>query len=111
MRYDTPVYFQRITPGAYNAETGDYAPDTMTEDKVYASVENAGEDTLRLIYGGLKQGCLKIRLQNYYEKSFDRIRIGDGEKSRFYRVDWSRPLRIKMSFVVSEVQRNGESES
>ena len=29
MRYDTPVYFQEITPGKYDPETGDYKEDTI----------------------------------------------------------------------------------
>ena len=27
MRYDTPIYFQKITQGAYNPDTGNYGPD------------------------------------------------------------------------------------
>jgi hypothetical protein len=55
---------------------------------------------LRLIYGELKQGCLTIRLQNAYNKPFDRIRIGDS----FYKVDRVRKLRTKQTFIVSGVQ-------
>ena len=47
MRYDAPVYFQEITPGGYDPETGDYREDTIQETKRLASVVNTGEETLR----------------------------------------------------------------
>lgn len=97
MRYDTPVYFQTVTKGAYNADSGDYAPDTPTEEKIYASVTDTGAEALRLIYGDLKQGCKIVRLHRPYNKPFDRIRIGE----KAYRVDLSRRNK---AFYVSEVQ-------
>ena len=100
MRYDTPVYFQKVTPGEYDPNTGDYGDDTVVETLRYASVMNTGEDTLRLVYDGPKQGSLMIQLQNHYEEPFDRIRVGE----KVYRVDFSRELRVKHTFVVSEVQ-------
>ena len=54
MRYDTPVYFQRITPGEYDAATGDYKADTVTEVCKWASVTSSGIETLQLVYGELK---------------------------------------------------------
>ena len=107
MRFDTPVYFQRITPGEYDVATGNYAEDIITEDKRYASVTSAGVQTLRIVYGELKQGCLVIRLQMPYPLPFDRIRVGE----KVYSVDMARPLRNKHSFVVSEVQQSGENQS
>jgi hypothetical protein len=99
MRYDTPVYFQTIET-EYDASTGNYGEDIITEEKRYASVTNTGIETLNIIYGEIKQGVKTVRLQNYYEKPFDRIRIGN----KVYRVDRERPLRLKYTFVVSEVQ-------
>lgn len=100
MRYDTLIYFQRITPGEYNPNTGNYADDAVEETPRYASVMNTGEDTLRLVYDGPKQGSLTIQLQNHYTEPFDRIRVGE----KVYSVDFSRSLRLKHTFVVSEVQ-------
>ncbi len=100
MRYDTPVYFQRITPGEYDPKTGNYADDTVAETLRYASVMNTGEDQLKLVYDGPKQGSLTIQLQTHYTEPFDRIRVGE----KVYSVDFSRKLRIKHTFVVSEVQ-------
>ena len=100
MRYDKQVYFQRITPGEYDPDTGNYADDIVEETLRYASVMNTGEDTLRLVYDGPKQGSLTIQIQNHYEEPFDRIRVGN----KLYAVDFSRKLRLKHTFVVSEVQ-------
>lgn len=100
MRFDTPIYFQTVKKGEYDPETGNYAEDTVTEDKVFASVTDSRAETLNLVYGEIKQGCFTVRLQNIYRKPFDRIRIGE----KFYRVDFSRRLRLKHIFVISEVQ-------
>ena len=100
MRFDTPVYFQRIEAGAYDASTGDYGEDVISEEMRYASVTETGIETLNIIYGEIKQGVKTVRLQNYYEKPFDRLRIGN----KVYRVDRARPLRLKYTLVVSEVQ-------
>ena len=100
MRYDTPVYFQKITSGEYDPKTGNYGDDTVEETLRYASVMNTGEDTLRLVYDGPKQGSLTIQIQNHYTEPFDRIRVGE----KVYSVDYSRELRTKHVFVVSEVQ-------
>ena len=100
MRFDTPVYFQRITPGEYNASTGNHGEDIITEEKRYASVTSTGDETLNIIYGEIKQGVKTVRLQNYYDKPFDRVRIGE----KVYRVDRARPLRLKYTLIVSEVQ-------
>lgn len=100
MRYDTPIYFQTLQQGEYDPETGNYAEDTVTEEKVFASVTDSRAETLKLVYGEIKQGCYTVRLQNIYKRPFDRIRIGE----KAYKVDFSRKLRLKHIFVVSEVQ-------
>lgn len=100
VRYDTPVYFQKITPGEYDPNTGNYADDTVEETLRYASVMNTGEDQLKLVYDGPKQDSLTIQLQTHYTDPFDRIRVG----KKVYNVDFSRKLRMKHTFVVSEVQ-------
>ena len=100
MRYDTPVYFRKIAQGEYNTETGDYGEPTITEMEVYASVMDTRSAMMRLVYNGPMQGSLTIQLQNHYTEPFDRIRIGD----LIYKVDYTRRLRVKQTFVVSEVQ-------
>lgn len=105
MRFETPIYFQQITPGEYDQTTGDYAPDNTKEVKCYASVTNPGVETLQIVYGELKQGSFTVRLQNHYTKPFDKIRIG----KKHYRVDFERKLRTKHVFIVSEVQNNAQN--
>ena len=100
MRTDTPVYFQTVTAGEYDANTGNHAAPIVEEVKKYASVTDSGVDILNLVYGEIRQGSKVVRLNARYDKAFDRIRIG----SRIYRVDMARPLRNKHVFVVSEVQ-------
>ncbi len=98
MRYDTPIFFQSVTEkGAYNANTGDYSPDTVAEVKKYADITSSGIEALKLIYGNLKQGSFIIRLQRPYKKPFDKIRI----ENKTYNVDFSRWEKV---FIVSEVQ-------
>lgn len=100
MRYDTPIYFQNIKTGDYDPSTGNYKDDDPEETLRYASVMDTGTDLLNLVYDGPKQGSLTIHLQNHYDHPFDRIRVGD----KIYRVDFSRRLRVKHTFVLSEVQ-------
>ena len=94
MRYDTPILFRRIMAGAYDPDTGDYADDT------YGSVMDTNTQTMNLVYGGIKQGSLTIHVQNHVDIAFDQLIIGNKK----YRVDYTRRLRTKQSFIVSEVQ-------
>ena len=100
MRFDTPVFFQSYKQGEYDPDTGNYAADTVEETQCWASVTETRVDTPNLIYGEIKQGCYTVRLQNIYRKPFSRIRIGE----KLYKVDYSRKMRTKHIFVVSEVQ-------
>lgn len=100
MRFDTPIYFQKITKGTYDASTGNYGDDIVEETLRYADVTDTGTQSLMLIYGEIKQGSLTVRLQNHYDEPFDRLRIGNV----IYKIDSSRKLRMKHVFVVSEVQ-------
>ena len=100
MRYDTPIYFQKIEQGKYNTETGDYGEPTINETEVYASIMDTRSEMMRLVYNGPMQGNLTIQLQTHYTDPFDRIRVG----TRIYNVDYTRRLRVKQTFVVSEVQ-------
>lgn len=100
MRYDRQVFFQKIAPGEYDPDTGNYGDDTVKETPRYASVMDTGETLMKLVYDGPKQGSLTIHLQNHYADPFDRIRVGE----KVYSVDFSRKLRVKQAFVISEVQ-------
>lgn len=96
MRFDIPIYFQRITAGEYDKNTGDYGEDTITEEKRFASVTDAGNNTLSLLYGEIREGSLIARIQRPYNEPFDRVRIGE----KVYRCDLCRRKKV---FIVSEV--------
>lgn len=100
MRYDTPIYFQRLTQGEYDESTGNYEDDQIEETEVMASVMDTQTETMKLVYGDIRQGSLTLTIQNHFDQTFDNIRIGN----KVYRVDRIRRLRVKQSFVVSEVQ-------
>lgn len=103
MRYDTPVYFQTVTPGEYNADSGNYNADTVTEVKIYASVTDTGVETLKTLYGKVKQGSLTIRLLRPFTATFDRIAVAD----KIYTVDFVK--LNKRVFIVSEVKENAKN--
>lgn len=100
MRYDKPIYFQRFVQGSYNEDTGNYEDDTIVEEMSMASVMDTKTQTMMQVYGQIKQGSLTCHIQNIYQKPFDYIRIG----TKRYKVDYSRRLQIKESFILSEVQ-------
>lgn len=100
MRYDTLVTFVRRIQGEYDKATGNYAESTLDETDVFASVNDTRTSMLQLVYGTLRQGSYTIQLQNHYTDDFDYIVI-DGKR---YDVDFTRNLRHKQTFVVSERQ-------
>ena len=100
MRFDEPVYFVKDLPGQYNAQTGDYDDGDTQEVFRYANITDAGETTMNLVYGRIKQGALVIRIQGGLPGPFDYIRIG----TKRFRADRVRQLRRLSVFVVSEVQ-------
>lgn len=103
MRYDTPIYFQTVTPGPYDESIGDYGAPVIAEERRIASVVNTSEKQMHLIYGGIREGSKTISLLNAYGDVFDRIRVG----SKLYTVDRRISLRIKQAFVCSEIQKIG----
>jgi uncharacterized protein (DUF169 family) len=99
MRYDKRIELVTLTPGGYDATTGNYNEDTETAVPVFASVLPTKTDTLNLVYGSLKQDSLTCHVQNHVKQPFSYMRI-DGA---LYRVDYSKKLQTKETFVVSKV--------
>ncbi len=109
MRYDTTIYFQKLTQGEYDQETGDYKEDSVSEDSRQASIMDTTTQMMQLVYGMIKQGSLTIQLQNHYDQPFDQIRVGN----TIYKADHSRKLRTKQTFycvggaMMSGIKVNG----
>ena len=103
MRYDTPIYFEKLSPGVYDETVGDYGDPVVVSAKRLASVVNTSEKQMLLIYGGSRQGSKTISLLNAYVEVFDRIRVG----TKLYTVDRRISLRTKQAFVCSEIQKRG----
>lgn len=101
MRYDTPIYFEKLSPGVYDETVGDYGEPVVVSTKRLASVVNTSEKQMHLIYGGIREGSKTISLLNAYGEVFDRIRVG----SKLYTVDRRISLRTKQAFVCSEIQK------
>lgn len=99
MRYDTPIFFQKKAEPYYNPDTGDYEDGSVEETAVLVSVVGTKEETMKIVYGGIKEDSLTVHLQNAYPDVFDTIRIGN----KIYKVDYKRTLRVKQAFVISEV--------
>lgn len=98
MRFDTPIYFQHLKKGDYNAETGNYEEDELVEVRVYASISSSDIANMQAIYGEIKQGSFVLKVQRPYTKPFNFIRIGE----KVYKAD-----HIKSKnrvFIVSEVK-------
>lgn len=103
MRYDTPIYFEKLSPGVYDETVGDYGEPVVVSTKRLASVVNTSDKQMHLIYGGIREGSKTISLLNAYGEVFDRIRVG----SKLYTVDRRISLRTKQAFVCSEIQKRG----
>ena len=92
MRYDTPIYFQKVTQGEYDPTNGDYGEDTVDETCVMASVMDTSTETMQIVYGSIKQRSKTIHIQNHYDKSYDSIRIDN----KIYRgTKWVEVLRLQ----------------
>lgn len=100
MRYITPIFFQRVEPGGYNADTGDYDRDIIIESMQYADITDSSDRTVEMVYGELREGVLTVRLERPYTAPFDYIRIGE----RRFKADMKRSTFQKMALVVAEVQ-------
>ena len=103
MRYDTTIYFEKLSPGVYDETVGDYGEPVVVSTKRLASVVNTSDKQMHLIYGGIREGSKTISLLNAYGEVFDRIRVG----SKLYTVDRRISLRTKQAFVCSEIQKRG----
>lgn len=101
MRYDKVITPCEENRGLYNEDTGDYddASDTYNEP-IIASVCDASDQTVKLVYGEMREGVLMIHVPtNDIDVKTDYIMY----KGKKYRIDKRRNLRFKTTFIVSEV--------
>lgn len=77
MRYDKPIYFQKVLSGEYDANTGDYGADSVEETRKYASIMDTGTETMNVVYGTLKQGSKTVQLLRPHTKPFG-VMVGLG---------------------------------
>lgn len=96
MRYNKPVYFQKLVKGKYNSDTGNYENDYIDETLQFSSIMDTKTENQKMLYGKPKQGSYTISLHNPYLSDYDSIRI----KNRSYQVDYARNNKI---FMVSEM--------
>lgn len=99
MRYDKSIYFQKKIEGKYDADTGNYLEDGVTETLKYGNVQNTSLNTLNLAYNDVSVNSLTITLQNHYNREFDRIRVGE----KIYEVSFEKKLPVKHVFIAKEV--------
>lgn len=99
MRFDTEVFLQTIKEGSYDPASGNYSDDEIIEQKLWANVNDTSAETMNIIYGAIQQGSVTVRFQNTVPE-FDYLRIGD----KRYRRDYTRKLRTKTTYIMSEVQ-------
>lgn len=105
MRYDTPVLFRTYHTGAYDPKTGDYSDVNPSDVEEWASVQDTKEETQRLLYGGLRRGSYTLQIQQAYTEPFTCICL----YGREFQVDYSRKLRQKQTFIVSEVTHGSKT--
>lgn len=101
MRYDKAITPCEENRGLYNEDTGDYddVGDTYNEP-IIASVCDASDQTVKLVYGEIREGVLMIHVPtNDVDLKTDYILY----KGKKYRIDKRRNLRFKTTFIVSEV--------
>lgn len=99
MRYDKRVYFVKETKSTRNPD-GTWTKPTLIKEPRWANVSDQGTERMNLLYGGLRQGALTVRIQNGYNQPFDYMEV-DGRR---YNVDHRKTFRRDAAFEVSERQ-------
>ncbi|MBF1147509.1 MAG: hypothetical protein HXL87_04925 [[Eubacterium] sulci] len=101
MRYDKVITPCEENRGLYNEDTGDYDDvGDIYNEPIIASVCDASDQTVKLVYGEMREGVLMIHVPtNDIDIKTDYILY----KGKKYRIDKRRNLRFKTTFIVSEV--------
>lgn len=101
MRYDKVITPCEENRGLYNEDTGDYDDvGDIYNEPIIASVCDASDQTVKLVYGEIRKGVLMIHVPtNDIDIKTDYIMYEDKK----FRIDKRRNLRFKTTFIVSEV--------
>lgn len=97
MRFNREIRFVKITEG-FDPTTGDYSELDRSTETRHANITDTGTQEMVLVYGGVREGSLTIRLQGEPAAPFDFIEIDN----KRYKVDKRRVLEHKTTYVVSE---------
>lgn len=100
MRYDKTIYFVKNGENVYNYDTGDYEESEPVKIARSANVTDLGYESVKLLYGELKQGAKVVRIVGHHYDDCDYIEI-DGKA---YLVQLERRLRQETTFQVVEKQ-------
>ena len=99
MRYDKRLLFCLVDE-VYDHNTGDYKEDVLDEHIEYGSFVETDVQTMRLVYGEIRQGSVTVHLQNKVPYTFNRVAI-DGKT---YTKDQVINQRVKQAYILSECQ-------
>lgn len=99
MRYDKEIFFQTVSQGEYDPQTGDYGDPVIEETKRDAAVYSYSAQAQIKDFGKLMGEMVKIHLQNDYEEPFDQVRIGD----KIYKVFDRSHMRVKGAFILRRI--------
>lgn len=101
MRYATPIYLMDVTKGVYNAQTGNYTDDIISEKLEWCSIPQDLSSKLRLEQAEVYDGTVTIHMQHAIPAGIERVRIGDTVYSIEQRKE---RLLTKKSYILREVQ-------
>ncbi|GKS56380.1 hypothetical protein [Enterococcus mundtii] len=109
MRYDTEVTFVIEKDGYYDPEVGVHTEPTLDEMVKLANVTDLGTDRSKALFGDIKQGAKVIRLLRPYTKKWDYVLIFNKlrRKTEKFEIITERNLRLKNTFIVQEVFKDG----
>lgn len=97
MRADTLVKIVTLGKMEYDYATGDHVQGESSIDEVYAYVSDTGTERMSVLYAGIKENALTVRLNQLYRKPFDHVEINGKQ----YTLDMRRHYRHKTVIEVS----------
>lgn len=105
MRFADKVEFLKQGKETYNEETGNFEKVEEVLGESLAHVNDMSREYQSMLFGGIRQGALTIRVKNRPVELFDVIRVTGGhfKSNKAYKVIDKRLLRGKTTYQVEEV--------